>query len=173
MKTISINLYSFNELSKEAQNKALSNLATINVEHDWWDATYEDAKNIGLELTGFDLDRNKHASGKLTLSACEVAQNILNNHGDTCDTHKIATEFLDKHNPLFADYMNEESEHYESFEQEGKLQDLESDFLNDLLSEYATMLQREYEYLISDESIIETIELNDYTFEENGTLRNA
>jgi len=76
MKTISINLYSFNELSSEAQNKALSKYVTINVEHDWYDSTYEDAEQVGLKITGFDLDRNKHATGKLTLHALEVAQNI-------------------------------------------------------------------------------------------------
>lgn len=89
MKTITINLYSFNELSKEAQQKALNKLATINVEHDWWDDTYEDAKNIGLEIKEFDLDRNKHAKGEFILSANEVAQNIINEHGESCNTNRI------------------------------------------------------------------------------------
>lgn len=173
MKTIKIKLYSFNELSKEAQNKALSKYVTINVEHDWYDSTYEDAENIGLNITSFDIDRNKHATGNLTLNALEVAANILIQHGEETETYKIATEFLAKHNPIFADYMDENSDGYESAENEDKLSDLESDFKDNLLSDYADMLQNEYHYLISDEAIIETIEANDYTFEENGTLRNA
>jgi len=173
MKTISINLYSFNELSSEAQNKALSKYVTINVEHDWYDSTYEDAEQVGLKITGFDLDRNKHATGKLTLHALEVAQNIINNHGENCNTYKTAQKFLEEHAPIFADYMDENSEGYESAENEDKLSDLESGFLEDLLSDYADMLQNECYYLMSDEAIIETFEDNDYTFEANGTIRNA
>lgn len=173
MKTISINLYSFNELSKEAQNKALCKLATINVEHEWWDSIYEDAKNIGLEITSFDIDRNRNSQGELTLNTLEVAQNIINNHGEECGTYKLSKLFLEEHAPVFADYMDENSEGYESAENEYKLSDLESGFKNDLLTEYANMLQKECDYLMSDEAIIETIEANEYTFEENGTLRNA
>jgi hypothetical protein len=173
MKTIKLKLYSFDELSEQAQNKALNDLRTINVDFNWWESTYEDAKNIGLKITGFDLDRNKHATGQFTLSALEVAQNILNDHGDECQTYKLATEFLSKHNPIFADYMDENSENYESRDLEGQLQDLEQDFLNDLLKDYADMLQKECEHLMSREAIIETFEANDYTFEENGRLNNT
>ena len=35
MRTIEINLYQFNELSPEAQQKAIDNLQTINVDHFW------------------------------------------------------------------------------------------------------------------------------------------
>lgn len=173
MKTIKIKLYSFNELSSEAQNKALSKCVTINVEHDWWDSTYMDAEQVGLKITGFDLDRNKHATGQLTLNALEVAQNIINNHGEECETYKTAQKFLSEHAPIFADYMNENSEGYESAENEGKLSDLESGFLDDLLSDYADMLQKECYYLMSDESIKETFEANDYTFEQDGKMNNT
>jgi hypothetical protein len=173
MKTIKLKLYSFDELSEQAQNKALNDLRTINVDFNWWESTYEDAKNIGLKITGFDLDRNKHATGQFTLSALEVAQNILNDHGDECQTYKLATEFLSKHNPIFADYMDENSENYESRDLEGQLQDLEQDFLNDLLEDYANMLQKECECLMEDEQVKETVLINDYTFEENGRLNNT
>lgn len=173
MKTITINLYSFSELSSEAQNKALNKYVTINADFEWWDSTYMDAEQVGLKITGFDLDRNKHATGKLTLNALEVAQNIINNHGEDCNTYKTAQKFLEEHAPIFADYMDENSEGYESRENEGKLSDLESGFLEDLLSDYADMLQKECYQLMSREAIIETFEANEYTFEENGTLRNA
>ena len=173
MKTIKIKLYSFNELSKEAQNKALSKYVTINVEQDWYESTYEDAEQVGLKITGFDLDRNKHATGQFTLNALEVAQNILNNHGENCNTHKTAQKFLSEHAPIFADYMDENSDGYESAENEDKLSDLESDFKDNLLSDYADMLQNEYHYLISDEAIIETIESNEYTFEQDGKMNNT
>jgi len=170
MKTIEINVYKFAELSEEAQQNAIEKLFDINVDHNWWDDTYSDAENIGLKITGFDLDRNKHATGELLWSACEVAQNILNNHGEQCETYKTAANFLEAHNPIFSAYMDETSEQYESREAEDKLQDLESDFLNSLLSDYVQILQNESEYLTSKEAIIDTINANDYDFLQTGNM---
>ena len=170
MRTIQVNLYKFEELSEEAKQKAIENLYDINVYFDWWECTYEDANIIGLRITGFDLDRDRHATGKFTLSACEVAQNILKEHGEKCETYKTASEFLEEWNPIFAEYMDENSEHYESYERQQELIDLENDFLNSLLEDYSIILQKEYEYLMSEEAIIETIEANEYEFYKNGKL---
>lgn len=170
MKTIEIKLYSFDELSETAKQKAIEGLFDINVSHEWWDCTYEDAKNIGLEIDGFDLDRNRHATGRFLLSANEVACNILNNHGNLCNTYKTAEKFMEDWQPIFTDYMNEESENYESSKSEDELNDLESEFLNDLLEDYSVLLQEESEYLTSEEAIIEAIEANEYDFTEDGDL---
>lgn len=170
MKTIELNLYKFSELSDEAKQKALSEFYDINVSHDWWAWTCEDAKTIGLKIDGFDLDRNRHAKGSFLLSACEVAQNIFNNHGESCETYTIAEKFMAEWQPIFNDYMNENSENYESGELESQMIELEDDFLQSLLEDYSIILQKEYEYLTSDEAIIETIECNDYDFTADGKL---
>jgi hypothetical protein len=170
MKTITVNLYKFSELSEEAKQHAIEKLNDINVSFDWWDSTYEDAEQIGLKLTSFDLARNRHADGEFLLSACDVAQNILNNHGDMCETYKTAQNFLNDWQPVFNDYMDETNEKYESRESEDQLNDLENDFLQSLCEDYSIMLQNEYEYLETDEAIIETIEANDYDFTEDGNL---
>lgn len=173
MKTITINLYEFSELTPQAQQKAIENLSDINVMNDWWASTYEDAKNIGLKITSFDLDRNRHATGEFLLSAAEVAANILKEHGEHCETYKTAEAFLSDYNPVFTDYTDEASENYESREVEGKLQDIESDFLKSLLEDYSIMLQKECDYLQSEEAIKEAIEANEYTFTEDGKLKNS
>lgn len=162
MKTIEIKVYSFNELSEDAQTKVLQNFTDINTHYNWWDNVYEDAKNVGLKITGFDLDRNRHATGEFLLSASEVAQNILNEHGETCETWQTANNFLEEFTPKFAEYMQTE-------ENEGELIEIENDFLNSLLEDYSIILQKEYEYLISEKAIKETIEANEYQFLENGT----
>ncbi len=36
-------VYPFDELTEDAQEKAVENLAEINVDYGWWDATYDDA----------------------------------------------------------------------------------------------------------------------------------
>lgn len=168
MKTIQLKLYSFEELSEEAQQKAIESNSDINVEADWWESTYHDAKNIGLKITSFDLERNRHAKGNFILSACEVAQNILNNHGENCQTYKTAKKFLEEFNPLFSEYLDESSEHYESSERESQLQDLEETFLNDILEDYSIILQNECDYLQSPEAIKETLIINEFDFLESG-----
>lgn len=170
MKTIKINLYKFSELSEDAKENAINKYSDINVSHDWWESTYEDAANAGIKITSFDLDRNRNAKGEFLLSACEVAQNIINNHGETCETYKTAVNFMSKWQPVFNDYMNEDSEKYESQESEDTLTEIENDFLSEILEDYSILLQNECEYLQSDEAIIETIEDNDYDFTENGKL---
>ncbi|QEM07094.1 hypothetical protein DIU31_027640 [Mucilaginibacter rubeus] len=42
MKTITLKLYSFNELDKEAKGKALTTYRDLNVNFDWWDDEFED-----------------------------------------------------------------------------------------------------------------------------------
>lgn len=173
MKIIEIKVYPFDELPPDIQQKVLSNLFDINVDHEWWDGTYEDAKNIGLKITSFDLERNRHAKGEFMYSAVEVAANILKEHGETCETYKTAEAFLDDYNVVFADYTDENSENYESRELEDQMQDLESDFLESLLEDYSIMLQNECEYLQSEEAVKETIEANEYTFTIEGKMMNS
>jgi hypothetical protein len=170
MKTKIINVYSFSELSEKAKEKVLNEFFDIKTDYDWWSYVYEDAKEIGLKITSFDLERNRHAEGHFKLSSFEVAQNILNEHGKNCDTYKTAQNFLDEINPILSEYMDENSENYESENHEQIMLDMEEEFLNNLLEDYSIILQNEYDYLSSNEAIIETIEANDYEFDIDGNL---
>ena len=42
MKTITLKLYSFNELDKQAKQKALTTYQDLNIGFDWWDYVFED-----------------------------------------------------------------------------------------------------------------------------------
>lgn len=163
-------VFKFEELTEEQKKKALYKLSDINVDHDWWQSTYDDAEEIGLKITSFNLDRNRNATGEFSLSACEVAQNVFNEHGEDCETYKTAQKFIEVWQPIFDDYMDENSENYESQELENTLQEMEDDFLNSLIEDYSIILQKECEYLQSDEAIIETINFNEYFFDEEGNL---
>jgi len=57
MRTIETTVYKFDELSDEAKQQSIENLYDLNVDYEWWDCTYEDAENIGLKISEFDLDR--------------------------------------------------------------------------------------------------------------------
>lgn len=164
MKKVILTLYSFDELSKEVQDKAINNLATINVEHEWWEYIYDDAKNVFLNIKEFDLDHNKHAKGEFMKDAMDTATEILKHHDVGCEIHKIASNYIDDYNALCNPNRDAHDSDY---------QELENSFEEELLEEYASILQKEYNYLMGRESIIETINANEYTFEEDGSLNNG
>lgn len=174
MKTITKELYEYTDLIKPENKKILEKVLNenynINVDHNWWNFTYDDAKEIGLKITSFDLDRNRHATGGFILSANEVAQNIMNNHGECCQTYKTAESFMNEWQPIFNDYMDSESENYESNDLEQQLIEVEDNFLNSLVEDYSIILQNESEYLMSEKAILETIQANEYTFNEYGKI---
>ena len=142
----------------------------ICTDYEWWEFIYEDAKNVGLKIGSFDLGGASYVKGDFLLSANEVAQNIINEHGDICETHKTAQNFLDEWTPVFADYLDENSENYESYDAERKLQDLEDEFLKSLCEDYRVILQKEYEFLTSEESVVETFKANEYVFDKWGNI---
>ena len=165
MKTVEINLYKFSELSEEAKEKVLQSFSNINTDSDWWDGVYDDAANIGLTLTEFDLDK-MYVKGHINYSnsAAETAETILSEHGKDCETYKTAKSFLSDLDALTGQYPNIEDC------PEDVIESLEDDFIQSLLEDYRIILHHEYEYLTSKEAIIETIEANDYDFTEDGEL---
>ena len=164
MRTIEINLYKFDELSAEAQQKAIDSLQTINVEHDWWQFTYDDADSIGVEINGFGIDRL--FASVIIDNPKKAAKLIIANHGKDCETYKIAESFLAEGEKLAQTLKGEENE----YELEEKTEELEEQFIEDISRAYATILSNEYGYLTSTEAIIETIEANEYEFTEKGEL---
>lgn len=163
MRTVRTKLYKFSELNEKAQEKAIEKFYYVNVDYEWWETIYEDANNIGLKITGFDLYRNHNVQSEFLLAANEVAANIFRDHGETCETYKTAKSFMEGWEPVFATYMETE-------EGEDKLIDMEDEFLKFILEDYSIMLQHEYEYLTSREAIVESIEANEYEFLEDGSI---
>jgi len=159
-------LYKYSELSEDAQEKAREWFREGGVDYEWWDSVYDDAENIGLKITSFDLDRNRHAEGKFILSATEIAANIIRDHGETCETYKTAQDFLDEINSL----SMPEDDSDEFPEWEDKMLELEDEFKKSLLEDYSIILQHEIEYLNSDEAISETIQANEYEFTDKGRI---
>ena len=170
MKTITTNIYQFNELNESAKENAINNLYSINVDNEWWEYTFEDAKEIGLKISAFDIDRRNYITATLNISLCESCQEIINNHGECTDTYKLAIDTMNEWQPVFNEYMDENSLHYESSEYEEKLIEIEEEYTKNLSECYLSMLKNEYEYLTSAKFIIETIEANDYYFTQDGKL---
>lgn len=179
-----ITTYAFSELSEEAKEHAIYELRDINVDYEWFDFIYEDLKIIGLTCKGFDIDSRSYCNLEAIESYVTIAVKILNHHGETCNTYRIALQFLEIYRDLDyklnrlcdmyhttscsrqrEEWLNEKIDLLES-----QLEELKAEFHKDLEYEYLSLLKRDYEYLTSEKAIIETIEANSYEFDENGNL---
>lgn len=166
-RTIRIKIYKFKELSETAKEKAISNLSDINVDYDWWDFIYEDAERIGLKITSFNVESSNYCNGKFTQPVDKVVEAILKEHGEECDTYKAAERFLARSVPTKEAW--EKSNKGNCYLEE-ELIAMENTFTSSILYSYKNMLKKEYEYKLSKEAIIETIEANGYEFTEDGKL---
>lgn len=156
MKTKQIKTFNFEELTESAKDRALNQFRYVNVEcFDWYHSVYDDAQNIGIQITGFDLDRGSYCTGKFLSNhwSIDVANKIMEEHGEDCETYKIAEKFLQ-------DYYN--------LSEDDEVSELDDEFLNNILEEYLTMLKNEFEYHTSDDAISEWIIGNDIVFDESG-----
>lgn len=167
-------VYPFDELSDDAKEKAIEGVIDINVNYEWWDCIFDDAKNALLELKSFDLDRRRHCTGNFIESAKDTAEKIIKEHGKKCETFQTATNYLKEHTELVEKYSDgkqldiviEDNE----YDFENECDSLDDEFLKSILEDYSIMLQKEYEYLMSEEAIIETIKANEYEFTVDGKL---
>lgn len=169
MRQETINIYKFEELGELAKDQARDWWRMDVIDYEWWDCTYEDAATIGLEITSFDLDRNKHAKGVIDSLGCshpEVAELIQRHHGKECKTCILATEYLNELKTR--DDFTEEADSEGAFEE--YREEYDDIFLKQLLSLYADMLQSEHEHINSDEYIDEMMTINDYEFTEDGAI---
>ena len=179
IETTTRELFSFDELSDTAKEKAVNNLWDINVNYDWWESVYDDAETVEIKIIEFDLDRNRHVAANIQ-NPINTAELILKNHGETCDTCKLAKSFLGEIAPFQVWNNRADESNFDVFRKHGvydkyraneeKIDELEIDFKNDICEEYSGILQREYDYLTSAESIIETTLANDYEFTKDGKL---
>ena len=159
--TITKTIYTFDELSESAQEHAINGLGGIYVDQEWGDCTCDDAENIGLEITSFS---ERDIDGWFIESAESCAYAIQAQHGPDCDTLKDADRYLSERDDLIRTWPEDESGLDE------KLDDLDNEFLHNLLEDYRIMLGNEYDYLTSCEAIVEHIDANGYEFDENGNL---
>jgi len=157
--TITIKHFKFDELNEKAKSKAIEKLWDLNIEYDWWDYIYEDAKRIGCNITEFDIDRGSFCTMDFSNDyLIDIAKNIIKEHGEACNTYKLASEYIINHKSAY------------DAETDSVPMSLNRPFIDSLQEEYLSMLRREYEHLTSEEAIVDSIESNEYEFDENGNL---
>ncbi len=76
MRIKEIKLFKFEELSDKAKEKAMDWFREASGSDQWWENVYEDAANIGLKITEFDIDRASYAKGKFISGPEDCAHKI-------------------------------------------------------------------------------------------------
>lgn len=169
MKTLTIDVFTFEELSDAAKETARAWYRESMSCDEWWDSVYEDAKQAGLKITGFDIDRASYVKAEFIHDACFTAHYIVDNHGDTCETFKTAQSFLSDRDKIVNEAPRDENGDWEDEnELDAALDDCEAEFLKSICEDYRIILTREYEYRYSNECVDESILSNEYTFTKNG-----
>lgn len=164
MKTVTIKLYKFEELSETAQQKALERYYDININHEWWDWLLAKFESYGLRVSEFDTYR-RSIDGELTDSLIFTCEQILSNY-DGGEIWSVANHYKKEFDKLQKSLTGSERDIYETEDYEA----MEHEFKKELLEDVLAMLQKEEDHLSSEEAIIDTLEANDYDFTEDGTI---
>jgi hypothetical protein len=165
MKEVTIKTYTIDELSEKAKTKAREWWMSAGFSSDdAWEQIKEDALNVGLKIiclrpTGIQGNNEGH----FEKFAEDTAERIIKEHGKSCETYKTVTSYLVSLKELKRD---EDGELY--MQEQDKAEEIEKDFLYNLLEDYRIILEKEIEYQESDENVDEVLRANEYAFDENG-----
>lgn len=190
--TVEYKVYKFEELSDAAKKKVIEELRDINIWDDWHEYTIEDFKEdlteVGFEnpevcYSGFC----SQGDGASFDARCNI-EKLVKTIGDKrfkplVKLYRAGLFGLTIEKTSFANHYSHEKTRYitEEFafncDKHRKLMDLGCRFQSyveslrrDWCQDIYHKLEREYDYLTSEEAIKETIEANGYEFLESGKI---
>ncbi len=193
MKTIEITLYKFEELSEETQQIAIDGVRYYEyyLDYEWYDGVFEGVKEAGGYL-GIEVDKI-YFSGFSSQGdgACfegkyryqkEALKNITANWPDNKTLQDIAFHLQREQKANFygimadvkhqGNYYHENSTDIRVFHNYNSKNVTDEDEIIDILRDFMRWiykaLELEYEYLMSDEAVIESIKANGYDFNIEG-----
>lgn len=192
MRTIETVVYSFDDLSEDAKEKAIDNVRNSNfLDYDWWDCTLEDWKHC-LGIIGFDADsiyfnlgysQSDYASIEGTYRYRKQWKKALKQAGIGGKILKALSEYgqrLQKAQSLvfYTGYCSVSSNHrggmcFDVEAEKGDFAEFETeikDIVSDICHDIYYSLTDEWEYLNSDESLQEMILCNEMEFTEEGEI---
>ena len=163
MKTKTINLYNFNELSDKAKEKAIK---------DWYET--EDYPMLDEDLTEFVKDLLSAA--KVEFSDINVLYSLSCCQGDgLCFTGTIKNNGITAKLSHSARYYYANSVDIDYFDAEGESVDEDTDLKKIYLNICSKAEKQGYEileYRMNNEEFAELCDSNDYTFLESGKMEN-
>lgn len=185
------NVFSFKELKKDIKQKVLEKLCYINVENEWWD--YDDmyneiAKDYGLEIVMgeicFELDRGSycyfdtynHSQKKDYVKGIDIVDydKFIKKAGLKKNKRLYSEEnsggFWVDHKHYGGGGGKNIIEHNWDFTLNEKEMEKLQNCLDNFIEEVFKQLRKDYDYLTSEKSIVETIKANEYEFLESGEM---
>lgn len=197
MKTTTINLYTFDELSKDVQAKVLDKYRDINTDIDtlgWYpdltsekekalyDLGYVDAKikfsGFGSQGDGASFTASVDLPTVCKLLKIELPQSFL----DWCDDEGASLEVVRGTGYISNHYFHEntvsaemQNAYYSPEQFDNLIAELENKVTADVREESKKIyraIEEDYTYHTSDENVADTIRANEYMFEADGTMRN-
>ena len=197
MRTISVDLFLFDELSEDVQEKVIDKNRDINVDHNWWDFIYDMFKEDCI----FDVD-NIYFSGFWSqgdgamFEYSSIPNSLKNDFIESLDLSPMRKNWLlnnvhisgrGKHrghyyrekccgHSIYWEVDNGDLHWSTNFYRwiESFADDFERyviDKYEDLCGDLYYRLETEYRWLTSDEQVAETILCNSYEFNENGEMQ--
>lgn len=185
MRTVSLNVYPFKELSEQAKEKALSKLADINVDYDWWDfdgaldLTKDEMNEAGIEpgeikdvlfsytIREFDLERGRYI---------QFENIVVNNDEAFRKFLKIPEDLWEQ----CAYYFTNDSRNCNTCldlqtnvpptDEEDAILNGAIEIMAEKIHEAWVSLKNNYEHYITDKAVKDTILANEYEFYVDGRL---
>jgi hypothetical protein len=179
--TTVLHLYRFEGWSEEAKERAIDSNRFVEVEDiEWWEGVYDMAREIGLTIRSFELDRRSYVNGDFDFGILETIKEIKNNFDKESHLYATAAKWRTTVFKAFVKYklsLDIRSEEYENYTTADFLADflateeaeeLESEFRKEVREDFRIMLSKEYDYLTSDKCITEWLKESDWLFLEDG-----
>jgi hypothetical protein len=159
MRTESISIYSVSELPEAAKAKVLDKYRYEFSDWYYQDTQYDANESSHMSIEEFNLDYS-YIVCEFNTGAKDTAHTVIKNHGESCASYTIASNFLSALSSLESQPDDERTD--------ALVAELEEDFMEDMGNYYLNMLKSEYENSTSDEYVTEMLEANEYEFLENG-----
>lgn len=167
MRIIETKAYQFEELDEQTKEKAIDNYRYIGVEDGyWWNWIKDDLSHVCIELRSFDIERGSYAEIHIE-DFCDTCDLILKFHGLNNETYEIAERYIKEYDFIQKEFSNNIDDLDEC---QRNLDDLDEEYEKEFSEEVLSMLRREYEYMTSDEYVIEMFKANEYEFTDQGKL---
>lgn len=187
MKKVQISVYQFGELSKEAQQKVLdSDLRYVNTEHEWYDFIRDEFvgkaeslgyTNVEMMFSGF----SSQGDGACFTAGVDIpkwlrAHRLGNKYKALAKAYRdgdAAIKITHSWRHYFATSTNVDPEDYRASakaqEQMAEVVELIEKERESLGNDLYRTLEKQFDYLVSDEAVKEMIEANGWEFREDGS----
>ena len=181
MREMNVTVYSFDELSEAAQERALNAFRCSNVEFNWYEDTFDTirtaGKLLGLEIDDIHFDTDLYcifdAHYRYVRGAAKAVRDEFPWADDLHDVERKLQDLQKRHfySLSCAVTKGRTTNRYRCFRFG---EDYECEDLGDIIDDFAhwarVLLRDEYEWLTSDEAVKEIIIINEHEFDEEGKL---